>query len=104
VAVAAQAWYLQHRLARKQDRLRFGHLTAALFKILVASGLMGLLVAGSWWFWSRSFPATKAWDALALALLIALGVSTYGALLWTLKIEGRDDLAAVFARLRAKFS
>jgi hypothetical protein len=37
-------------------------------------------------------------------VVIAVGVAVYGAALWVLKIEGRDDLAAIGRRLRAKFA
>ena len=36
--------------------------------------------------------------------LIGLGVAVYGGLLWALRIEGRDDLAAVLTKMRARFA
>ena len=104
VAIVAQAWYLQRHLARKGEGLHFHHLRGDLVKVLAASVAMGGIVWAAWWAWSRSMPPTKPMDAAGLALMIVLGIATYGALLWRLKIEGREDLAAVIAKVRAKFS
>ena len=41
-------------------------------------------------------------DALALGGLIGLGIAVYGAGLWLLRIEGREELAALLRSLRAK--
>ena len=102
VAIIVQAWYLQRRLAGGHEGLRFGHLVGDLAKVIVASVVMGGVVAAGWWAWSRALPATKVCDALGLALLIGLGVAVYAALLWAAKIEGRDELATVVAKMRAK--
>ena len=71
-------------------------------KILLAAALMGLLVAGGWWAWSRFVPPSKVSDALALLVLIVAGVAVYGGMIWGLKIEGRDDLAGIMNKLRRK--
>jgi len=103
VAILAQAWYLQRRLADGHDGLRFGHLVVDLAKVVVASLVMGVVVGVGWWFWPQTV-ITKFNDALGLVVLICAGVAVYGGLLWLLRIEGRDDLAAVVAKVRAKFS
>ena len=36
--------------------------------------------------------------------LIAVGVVVYSALVWRLEIEGREDVAALLARLRGRFA
>lgn len=102
VAIAVQAVYLQWQLARKQDGLAFHHLAVDLGKIIVAAGLMGAAVAGLWWAWSRLMPATAFTDAVGLGAVIAAAVAVYGGLLWGLKIEGREDLAALLAKLRGR--
>ena len=105
IAIAAQAWYLQAHLARKGEGLHFRHLSGDLAKVIAASVAMGVTVWAAWWAWSRIMvPVTKASDSAGLALMIVLGVASYGAVLWRLKIEGREDLAAVLAKVRAKFS
>jgi hypothetical protein len=40
---------------------------------------------------------------VGLGVLIGLGVVVYGALVWGMRIEGREDLAAVAKKVRAKF-
>jgi putative peptidoglycan lipid II flippase len=103
-AVVVQAVFLQTRLARKRDGLVFRHVSMDLVNVIVAAAVMGATVGGGWWGWMRFMPASKLNDALALAALITLGVAVYTGLLWALRIEGRDDLAAVLSRLRAKFA
>ncbi len=102
VAIAVQAIFLQWHLARKQDGLAFHHLARDLGKILIASAAMGGVVAGLWWGWSRWMPVSALTDAVGLGGVIAAGVVVYAALLWVLKIEGREDLAALLAKLRGK--
>jgi hypothetical protein len=41
-------------------------------------------------------------DAAGIAVLVAVGVAVYGALVWMWRIEGRADVAALWAKLRAK--
>jgi putative peptidoglycan lipid II flippase len=102
VAVVAQAIYLQRRLAARDEGLRFAHLWSDLGKIVVAGAVMGILVAGGWWAWSRTVPPTYWGDALGLLVLIGAGGGSYAGLLWAMRIEGRQDLAAAWTKLRAK--
>jgi putative peptidoglycan lipid II flippase len=102
VAVVAQAIYLQRRLAARDDGLRFAHLWRDLGKIVVAGAAMGVFVAGGWWAWGRIVPPTYWGDALGLLVLIGAGGGSYAGLLWGMRIEGRQDLAAVWTKLRAK--
>jgi len=104
VSIAVQAVYLQWHLARKNDGLAFHHLAGDLGKITVASVAMGVLVAAGWWARPWLLPERKSVDALALVILIAAGVAIYGALAWVLKIEERDELTAIIAKIRAKFA
>jgi len=104
IAIVAQAWYLQRHLSRGHAGLQFHHLARDLAKVVAASAAMGAVVAGGWWAWSHALPATKAGDAVGLAVLISAGVASYAALLWALKIEGRDELTAVLAKVRAKLT
>ncbi|MEO7414970.1 MAG: lipid II flippase MurJ, partial [Opitutaceae bacterium] len=104
IAMAVQAGYLQWHLARKQEGLAFHHLAGDLGKIVATSLVMGGVVAALWWGWGRAMPATKWADAGGLTLIIGCGVLVYVALLWAVKIEGRDDLAALWLKVRAKFA
>lgn len=100
VAIVVQAWYLQRALSRGHDGLRFTHLVRDLLKVLGASLAMGLAVAVGLAGWVLLVPAGKIADAAGLALLIGGGAAIYAGLLWVLRIEGRDDLAAILAKFR----
>jgi putative peptidoglycan lipid II flippase len=104
LAIVVQAWYLQRQLARGHSGLHFTHLARDLAKVIGASVAMGALVGAGWWLWSQVVPATKLTDACGLAVFISAGVASYAGLLWAMKIEGRDELAAVLAKLRAKLA
>ncbi|MBL9188749.1 MAG: murein biosynthesis integral membrane protein MurJ [Opitutaceae bacterium] len=103
VAVVAQAWFLQSALTRKHAEFRFGHLGRDLAKVVLASAVMGVAVWLGWRAWSQAWPATGGAVLGGITLHVAGGVAIYGGLLWALKIEGRDDLAAVWAKVKARF-
>lgn len=98
IAVIVQAWYLQVRLSRKQSALGFGYLARDAVKVLLASLLMGVVVAGCWQLWRRMAPVSSYQDAVALIAMIGVGVVSYAGLAWVLKIEGRADVVAVWRR------
>ncbi|MDI1319691.1 MAG: lipid II flippase MurJ, partial [bacterium] len=102
LAVLAQAWFLQTRLSRKQPALGFTPLLPSLGKILLASVLMGAVVWGGTYFTGQLALSPKARDLIMVAGLIPAACAVYGALLWTLKIEGREEVAALLGQLRAK--
>jgi putative peptidoglycan lipid II flippase len=104
LAVVVQAVYLQWHLAREHPELGFHHLVRDLAKVIVASAVMGALVLAAWSACGRALAASRLTEAFGLIAVIAAGAGIYGGLLWVLRIEGRDDLAAVFARIGAKFS
>ncbi|HEY1108967.1 MAG TPA: lipid II flippase MurJ, partial [Opitutaceae bacterium] len=104
LAVVMQAVYLQRQLTRKREALSFTPVLGNLVKITVSAVVMGVVVALAWRAWSATLPATKLYDGLGLVALIGGGTVLYGALVWMLKIEGRDDLALVLARVRGRFS
>lgn len=103
VAIVVQAVYLQQRLVRKHESFVFRPLLGDLGKVAAASAIMGLLVWAGWLAWGTVAPAIKRYDLVALLVLVALGAGIYAGLLWLMKIEGRADLAAVIAKVRAKF-
>lgn len=102
VAVIVQAVYLQMKITRKQEGLEFRHVLGDLIKILLASAIMGAVVGGAWWGWMEIASGSQWNDAIGLIMTIALGVAVYGGLLWGMKIEGRDDLAAILNRFRRR--
>lgn len=100
VAIGVQAWYLQRALSRGHEGLHFKHLVRDVLKVLGASFAMGLLVAVGLAGWILLVPESKVADTFGLVLLIAGGAAVYAALLWALRIEGRDELAAMLKKLR----
>lgn len=102
LAVLAQAWFLQSRLSRRMEGLNFAPLLPNLGKITVASALMGAVVWGGRKL-AMTLPLTgRAQDLVVVAGLIPAACAVYGVLLWTLKIEGREELAALWARFRGR--
>ncbi|HKB56368.1 MAG TPA: murein biosynthesis integral membrane protein MurJ [Lacunisphaera sp.] len=102
LAVVVQAWYLQTRLSRKRPGLGFAPLLPNLGKIVVASALMGAVVWGGMKLVTQLPLAGKAHDLVVVAGLIPVACAVYAALLWMLKIEGREDVEALLVRLRGK--
>ena len=101
-AIAVQAWFLQSRLTAKRGIMAFGHLGPTLIRILIAAVVMGAVVAGSWRGLLALCGSGVLTDLLALGVLIPLGIAVYGGLLWAMKIEGRQDLAAMIERIRLR--
>lgn len=104
LAVAAQAVYLQWHLARKDEGLAFRHLIRDVGKVILASAGMGLAVAGIWWAWRHAVPSRKLTDVAGLLVTIVCGMGSYGALVWVLKIDGRQEALALWGKLRARLA
>lgn len=102
VAVVVQAIYLQTRLARTREGLGFRHVAGDLVKVIGATAIMGAVVAGGWWVWSRQVPVSPWSDGVGLAALIAAGAGVYGAVVWWSRIGGREDLELVLNKLRGR--
>ena len=102
IAVLVQAWFLQTRLTRRMAGLSLTPLLPNLGKILVATVLMSIVVyAGARGIGALAI-APKVRDILVVVGLIPVAGAVYGGLLWLLKIEGREELAALLTKLRAK--
>lgn len=102
VAVLAQGWYLQRKLAQRLPALGFAPLLGNLGKIVAASALMGLAVWGGVWAAGRLALSSRIHDLAVVGTLIPVAVAVYGLLLWGMRIEGRDELAGILQRLRGK--
>ena len=98
-AIIVQTVLLKRALTRKLPEMHFAPLWPSVGKIVVATLAMGLLVGGGWHWLQGAGLGARARDWLALGGLIPLGVGLYGALLWLLRIEGRDDFTALAGRL-----
>ena len=102
LAVVAQAWYLQHHLARRHAGFSLGGEGGNIAKIAGASALMGLAVWVGWRGLSVGGLPSAARDWAAVAGLIPAAAAFYGALLWLLRIEGRQELESLLQRFRRR--
>jgi putative peptidoglycan lipid II flippase len=98
IAVVAQTFVLQRLLAQRIPGMGFGGLWRTIGKIMVASIVMALVVAGGWILVQRTFPSQRAGDLLAVCVLIPLSVVVYAGALWWLRVEGREELSAMIRR------
>lgn len=99
-AVVMQAVALQHQLGVSLPGMVFGDLWRTLLKILAATAVMAGAVAGGWGAMRGIYGA----DVVAVFGLIPAGVAVYAGVLWVLKIEGREELAAIAAKIRKRKS
>ena len=97
-AVVVQTVALQHLLGVSLPGMVFGDLWGTLGKILLGTLAMGAAVGGGWWLIRGIYGA----DVLAVFGLIPCGVAVYAGVLWGLRIEGREELAAIVAKFRRK--
>lgn len=102
LAVVAQAWYLQRHLARRHAGFALGGEGGNIAKIAGASALMGLAVWAGWRGLSAGGLPPSARDWVAVAGLIPAAAALYGALLWLLRIEGRQELESLLQRFRRR--
>jgi putative peptidoglycan lipid II flippase len=102
-AIVLQTVLLQRALARKLPGLTFAPLWPSLAKVVLASAVMSAPVLIGW-HWLAGSGLGRTGDCLAVFGLIPLGVAVYAVMLWVLRIEGREDLAVLLARVRGKFS
>lgn len=103
-AIIVQTLVLQRALAQRLPAMEFGELWRSLGKIAIGTLIMSAVVGGAWRIMQLKSPATAAIDAVAVFGLIPLGAAVYAIAMWRLRIEGRDELAALLAKLRARFS
>lgn len=98
-AIVCQAVLLQRALVRRLPEMHIAPLLPSVGKVVAGAAVMVGVVSGG----LRGFGALglsgRVADLVAVAGLIPLGVASYGAVLWILRIEGRDDLEAMLVRL-----
>jgi len=102
VALAIQAVHLQLILARRRPGLAFHHLRRDLGKILLATAAMAGVVRAIHHWWQRLAPSGMTADAAGLVLIISCAAGFYAILLWVLRLEGREELAAIGQRFRER--
>jgi putative peptidoglycan lipid II flippase len=97
-AIIVQTVLLKRALTRKLPEMHFAPLWPSVGKILAATLVMGLVVGGGWRWLQGAGWGARTRDWLALGGLIPLGAALYGGLLWLLKLDGREELAALCRR------
>lgn len=102
VAVVVQTLLMQRLLTKRLPELTFGPLWKSLAKVLSSALIMGGVVGGGWQWLSANYDTGMKVDLVALAALIPLGGGLYALCLWVLRIEGREDLIALWARRRIR--
>ena len=103
-AVIAQTLLLQRALAQRLPGMAFGELWTSLGKVVAGSVVMGAVVAGGWLMIRQLGLGQRLADFVGVAGLVPLGVAVYAATLWALKIEGREEVAALLGKMRARFA
>jgi putative peptidoglycan lipid II flippase len=98
IAVLVQTLVLQRQLGESFPGMVFGELWRSVGKILLASLAMAVAVGGGWWL----LDGVRGADVIAVAGLIPLGVVVYGLSLRALRIEGQEELRALWQKLRGK--
>ncbi|HEU5079547.1 MAG TPA: murein biosynthesis integral membrane protein MurJ [Opitutaceae bacterium] len=102
LAIVVQAWYLQVKLTRKTTQLGLHHLGSDLFKIVFSSAIMGGAVWFGWYSWSHYMKPGSVNDAVAIVLLVTLGVSIYATSAWICRVEGRQDAEQILSKFKTK--
>jgi len=102
VAVIVQTLMMQRLLTKRLPSMSFHSLWVTLGKVLLGALAMSGVVGIGWAVLRARLPEEHLTDALALGGLIPAGVAVYGAALWILRIDGREDLVAWWTRLRKR--
>ncbi len=103
VAIIVQTLGMQHLLAQRMPGMRFGDIWRTIGKVAVASVGMGLVVIGAWWALRSAAHSRHAAELGAVFGVIPVGAVVYAAILWVLRVEGRDEITDVLAKLRGRW-
>ena len=101
-AIIVQTWLLHRALGGALPGMTFAPLLPDLGKILAATAVMGVGVWGGAHLIGGLGLAGKLGDLLVVAGLIPAACAVYGALLWLLKIEGREVVGELLGRIRSR--
>jgi putative peptidoglycan lipid II flippase len=100
-AIMVQTVLLAVALSRRFPDLRLGQLTPSLIKVLGGTALMAVAVGLGWRAVDHLALASQWRDAIAIFGLIPAGAAVYALAIWLLRIEGREEFSALWARFRA---
>jgi putative peptidoglycan lipid II flippase len=98
-AIIAQTFLLHRALVRRLPAMHFSALWPSVARVFGGTAVMAAVVGGGWWALGALRLEMRATDALAVGALIPLGVGAYGLTLWLLRIEGRQEIAAMLEKL-----
>ena len=101
-AIIVQTLLLQRALVKKIPGLTFKPLWISLLKVIAATALMAIVVAGLWHYVDTWLVANLVKGLVAVGFIIPFAVAVYGALLFVLKIEGREELVSLVKRKLVK--
>ena len=97
-AVIAQTVLLARALTRRFPGIGLAQLIPSLLKVLAGTALMTLFVGAGWYAAGRLPLTQRLQDVIAIFGLIPAGVAVYAAVIWLLRIEGREELAAAIRK------
>ncbi len=99
-AIIAQTLLLARALSRRFPDIAIARLIPSLAKVVAGTALMAVVVGVGWHALGGVAMSQRMRDAIGIFCLIPAGVGVYAAAIWLLRIEGRDELAALLRRLR----
>jgi putative peptidoglycan lipid II flippase len=100
-AIIVQTLLLERALVRRFPNLSLRSLIPSVAKIFGGTAVMaGVVLAGRQLLGSLA-TSERVLEIADLLILIPVAVAAYGAVIWLLRIEGREEMAAVFSRVRA---
>lgn len=104
VAIVVQTLLMQVLLARRLPGMGFGDVWRTIGKVALGTTLMGVFVWAGWKGLRSSLGVGRSTDATAIFGLIPASAALYAAVLWLLRVEGRDEFKLLIERLRGKIS
>jgi len=95
IAIVVQTFVMQRVLARQVPGMGFGELWRTVGKVLLATFAMALLVVAGWIALHRALHGARVADVIAIGGLIPFSVLVYAAVLWAVRVEGREEFAVL---------
>jgi putative peptidoglycan lipid II flippase len=97
-AIIVQTVLLGGALSRRFPDLGLSQLVPSLIKVLAGTALMALVVGLSWHAVGGLPVTQRVRDVIAVFGLIPVGAAVYAIAIWLMRIEGREELSAIFKR------
>jgi len=100
-AIIVQTVLLERALVRRFPNLSLRSLIPTVAKIFGGTAVMAGVVFAGRQLLGQLSTSERVLEIADLIVLIPVAVAVYGAVIWLLRIEGREEMAAVFSRVRA---